>query len=50
MQTGFAINWLKNQVTKLPQFRDLTHMLLPQIVDCNICRKINVARNKLNIM
>ena len=23
---GFAINWLQNQVTRQPQFRDLTHM------------------------
>ena len=24
---GFAINWQQNQVTRKPQFRDLTHMV-----------------------
>ena len=24
---GFAINWQQNQVTRQPQFRDLTHIL-----------------------
>ena len=29
---GFAINWKQNQVTRQPQFRDLTHMTIIWLV------------------